>query len=176
MHMHKLSCNSKSKPCPLNFSVYSIFKPAKFIKESFSIFLRYTDTIVYNTYLNYISYGKNFYRYRRNLGAIFYCIINLIFNAIDAMPEGGTLTIENSLGSDKDVVEIKIKDTGYGISEENISNIFDPFFSTKAEGEGLGLGLSTVHGIIDRHGGTIGVESELGKGTVFTIKLPKFHD
>jgi len=104
------------------------------------------------------------------------CIINLIFNAIDAMPEGGTLTIENSLGSDKDVVEIKIKDTGYGISEENISNIFDPFFSTKAEGEGLGLGLSTVHGIIDRHGGTIGVESELGKGTVFTIKLPKFHD
>ena len=65
----------------------------------------------------------------------------------------------------------KIQDTGCGISEEDLPKIFDPFFSTKTEGEGLGLGLSTVRGIIDRHRGIIGVESELGKGTTFVIHL-----
>ena len=100
------------------------------------------------------------------------CIINLIFNAIDAMPEGGVLTVGSSSCSNHEVVEITIQDTGCGISEENIASIFEPFFSTKKEGEGLGLGLSTVHGIIDRHRGTISVDSELGEGTVFKIDLP----
>jgi PAS domain S-box-containing protein len=100
------------------------------------------------------------------------CIINLIFNAVDAMPEGGVLTVCSSSASSPEGVEITIQDTGCGISEENLSSIFEPFFSTKKEGEGLGLGLSTVLGIIDRHGGTIKVDSELGKGTVFKIQLP----
>ncbi|MDM8552123.1 ATP-binding protein [Desulfobacterales bacterium HSG2] len=100
------------------------------------------------------------------------CVINLIFNAIDAMPDGGTITLRSSSDPGKGLVKIETEDTGCGISGEDLHQIFDPFFSTKTEGKGLGLGLSTVYGIIDRHKGTISVESELGKGTVFTIILP----
>lgn len=100
------------------------------------------------------------------------CVINLIFNAIDAMPDGGTLTMESSFRPDRGLVEIKVGDTGHGISSEDLPYIFDPFYSTKTEGKGLGLGLSTVYGIIDRHKGTITVESESEKGTLFIIKLP----
>lgn len=100
------------------------------------------------------------------------CIINLIFNAIDAMPDGGTLSIKSVLNANKGVVQIEIADTGFGIAKEDLPHIFDPFYTTKTEGSGLGLGLSTVYGIIDRHKGTITVESEVGKGTVFRITLP----
>ena len=100
------------------------------------------------------------------------CIINLIFNAIDAMPEGGALTIGSSLKTQKKVTEITIEDTGCGIREDEISNIFDSFYTTKEEGKGVGIGLSTVAAIIDRHKGTIDVNSTQGKGSVFTIQLP----
>lgn len=100
------------------------------------------------------------------------CMINLIFNAMDAMPDGGTLTLKSSFDPKKQTVQIRVEDTGSGISREHLHNIFDPFFTTKTEGKGLGLGLSTVYGIIDRHKGTITVDSEVGKGTVFRISLP----
>ena len=100
------------------------------------------------------------------------CFINLIFNAIDAMPKGGTLSLESSFNPRDKVAEIKVADNGCGIAKEDLPHIFDPFFSTKIQGEGLGLGLSTVYGIIDRHKGTISVDSQLGKGTVFAIKIP----
>jgi PAS domain S-box-containing protein len=103
------------------------------------------------------------------------CVINLIFNAIDAMPDGGTLTLASSFDPEKKMVEIKIEDTGCGIAEEDLHQIFDPFYSTKMEGEGLGLGLSMVYGIIDRHKGSITVDSELEKGTIFTIRLPSLN-
>ena len=99
-------------------------------------------------------------------------VLNLIFNAADAMPDGGVLSIETSFDSENGLAEIKVTDTGCGIARENLPRIFDPFFSTKKEGKGLGLGLSVVYGIIERHKGSIEVESELDKGTVFTIKLP----
>ena len=69
-------------------------------------------------------------------------------------------------------MEISVEDTGHGIAGEDLPYIFDPFYSTKTEGKGLGLGLSTVYGIIDRHKGTINVDSAPKKGAVFTIKLP----
>ncbi len=100
------------------------------------------------------------------------CILNLIFNAADAMPEGGTLTIACSVNPGTRCAEIRVQDTGRGIAPEHLPKIFDPFFSTKQEGKGLGLGLSVVYGIIDRHKGSITAESEPGKGTVFTIQLP----
>lgn len=77
-----------------------------------------------------------------------------------------------SLNTKDGVIEIKVRDTGSGIPKEDLPNIFEPFFTTKKEGKGLGLGLSTVYGIIERHRGTIHVESEVGKGTSFTIRLP----
>ncbi|MCJ7809498.1 MAG: ATP-binding protein, partial [Desulfobulbaceae bacterium] len=100
------------------------------------------------------------------------CVINLIFNAIDAMPDGGTLTLESSFNRDKGIVRIRVQDTGYGIAKEHLTHIFDPFYTTKTEGEGFGLGLSTVHGIIERHKGSINLKTEVGEGTIFTIDLP----
>lgn len=107
-------------------------------------------------------------------------IINLALNARDAMPEGGTLTlgissdnaaIEQSekMSSDHKYVCLYVKDTGSGISKENLSKIFDPFFTTKSVGNGTGLGLSVVYGIIKSHNGSIRVESEIDKGTTFYI-------
>ncbi len=100
------------------------------------------------------------------------CLINLIFNAIDAMPQGGAITLRSSSIRGEGSVEVRVLDTGCGIAKENIPLIFDPFFTTKKEGQGLGLGLSTVNGIVDRHKGDIHVESEIGKGALFTLRFP----
>ncbi len=100
------------------------------------------------------------------------CFINLILNAIDAMPTGGAIGIASSYDSGRNLVDITVSDTGCGIAKEDLPYIFDPFFTTKTEGKGLGLGLSTVFGIVDRHKGTIKAESEPGKGSKFHIKLP----
>jgi signal transduction histidine kinase len=96
-------------------------------------------------------------------------ILNIIINAKDAMPEKGTLSIKTFLQYDRAV--LSISDTGLGISPGNLSKVFEPFFTTKSVGKGTGLGLSISYGIIKAHGGTISAESELGKGTVFTISF-----
>jgi len=96
--------------------------------------------------------------------------LNMISNAMDAMPEGGTLTVR-TLGKG-DQVHIEITDTGVGIREENINKIFDAFFTTKDSVKDVGLGLSVCYGFIQEHGGDIRVASKLGSGTTFTIILP----
>jgi signal transduction histidine kinase len=103
-------------------------------------------------------------------GQIEQVLINLIQNAIQAMPQGGTLRI--NLSQAPGALAVAVEDTGTGIAAENLGRIFDPFFTTKKEGEGTGLGLSVSYGIISRHGGKIGVESKVGKGTTFTILMP----
>ena len=100
------------------------------------------------------------------------CVINLVFNAADAMPDGGPLTLGASHDPEKKIVTISVKDTGTGISQENLSHIFEPFFTTKKEGYGVGLGLSTLYGIIQRHNGTVDVETRAGEGTTFMLRLP----
>ncbi|MEW5993725.1 MAG: ATP-binding protein [Candidatus Zixiibacteriota bacterium] len=97
-------------------------------------------------------------------------LTNLIVNSIQAMPNGGHLTISTSV-SDGHVLLI-VEDTGIGMSDEVLQKIFDPFFTTKDVDEGTGLGLSVVHGIVTSHGGTIEVESEIGRGAKFVIRLP----
>jgi len=94
---------------------------------------------------------------------------NLSLNAIQAMPEGGKLTVRSSAIDSE--VRVDIQDTGCGISKENMSKLFTPFFTTKVKGKGVGLGLAVVHGIIERHKGRIEVKSEVGKGTTFSIYL-----
>ena len=96
-------------------------------------------------------------------------LVNMVFNAIDAMPEGGTLTL--STRADEQSVTVKVIDTGVGMYPEVRSRIFDPFFTTKGKA-GLGLGLAVSFGIIRRHGGNIEVESQYGSGTEFRITLP----
>jgi len=98
-------------------------------------------------------------------------LINIIFNAVDAMPQGGTITLAAE-EEEGDAVVISIGDTGMGMSPEVKARIFDPFFTTKGKA-GLGLGLAVSYGIISRHDGAINLESEVGRGTTFHISLPK---
>ncbi len=100
------------------------------------------------------------------------CFLNLIFNAIEAMPEGGRLIIHTKLDSSHSNALITIKDTGCGIGAENLDHIFDPFFTTKEEGEGTGLGLSIVHGVVKTHKGNIRVKSKVGEGSSFILDFP----
>lgn len=104
-------------------------------------------------------------------GLIQQSVIALSTNAIDAMPEGGTLTFKAF--AEKRRVVIEVKDTGHGIKQEDVSKIFEPFFTTKEVGKGTGLGLSVCYGIITDHGGRLNVRSNVGKGTTFTIYLPR---
>ncbi|RQW76746.1 MAG: two-component sensor histidine kinase, partial [Geobacter sp.] len=97
--------------------------------------------------------------------------INILLNASHAMPGGGTLGIVTGYAEDRNYALVKISDTGHGIPAENLRKIFDPFFTTK-ENSGTGLGLSVSYGIVNNHGGTIEVESAVGEGTTFAIKLP----
>ncbi|MBI3018309.1 MAG: response regulator [Deltaproteobacteria bacterium] len=97
---------------------------------------------------------------------------NLLLNALQAMPEGGNLSITTHYDSQKSAVQIKIKDTGIGIPKENISKIFDPFYSTKEKTHGTGLGLTVSYGIIKDHQGKIEVQSQLNKGSTFKVTLP----
>ena len=99
-------------------------------------------------------------------------LINLMTNAVDAMEGKGILTVRTYFLPDEEKIGLEIADTGYGIHSENLSRIFDPFFTTKDIGKGTGLGLSTVYGILEEHGGTIEVESTVGQGTTFILRLP----
>lgn len=103
-------------------------------------------------------------------GQLTQVLVNLVVNALQAMPEGGTLTIKTRALEDH--VLLIVDDTGIGISEEDMKQIFLPFFTTKEIGQGTGLGLAVVHGIMTSHGGAINVESKIGRGTSFEIRLP----
>ena len=104
-------------------------------------------------------------------------LFNLLLNALDATKQDDTIVVTTGIGisgnaADPQGVEITVRDTGYGISSEHLNKLFDPFFSTKDVGQGTGLGLAISYGIVQRHGGTIWVQSEIGKGSTFTVWLP----
>ena len=102
--------------------------------------------------------------------------MNMLMNAVQAMDERGTITVVTRYVTSAQCVELTISDTCSGIAPEQIGRIFDPFFTSKASGEGTGLGLSIAYGIVTTHGGTIAVQSEVGKGSTFTIRLPVAAD
>ena len=99
-------------------------------------------------------------------------LINLVVNARDAMPKGGTITITGARDEQRQQAILTVADQGSGIAPEVLPQIFEPFFTTKAEGEGTGLGLATVQGIVDQSNGSIEVDAILGQGTTFTIRFP----
>ena len=106
-----------------------------------------------------------------NPGELQQVFVNLITNAFQAVNgKGGTVTLSSR--SLKDVVEVKVTDTGVGIPQKYLAKIFDPFFTTKKTGEGTGLGLNVVYRIVSKYGGTIDVESKEGLGTTFTVRFP----
>lgn len=106
-------------------------------------------------------------------GQIRQALVALFVNATEAMESGGLLTITTAVGQDPEHVTLQVSDTGVGIPEQILPNIFDPFFSTKKEGKGVGLGLAVVYGIIQRHQGLITAESSPGAGAIFRITLPR---
>jgi two-component system NtrC family sensor kinase len=105
-----------------------------------------------------------------NIGKLQQVFINLFLNARDAMPSGGEIEVQT--GMNESMIIVDISDNGAGIPEENLKRIFDPFFTTKSIGRGTGLGLAVTYGIIQEHGGRILVDSDVGKGTHFRLKLP----
>jgi two-component system NtrC family sensor kinase len=98
--------------------------------------------------------------------------MNIIINAAEAMDGNGGLNLATRFDRVDRFIEAEFKDTGHGISEENMERIFDPFFTTKEVGHGTGLGLAISYGIVKEHNGTISVQSEVGNGTTFVVRLP----
>lgn len=103
-------------------------------------------------------------------------ILNLLFNAIDAMPGGGLVHLCAEHEPDADSVTISVTDTGPGVPKELESSVFEPFVTTKRNGKGVGLGLSVVYGIVSQHGGTVRLQSEEGKGATFVLTLPVIRE
>lgn len=102
-------------------------------------------------------------------------LVALFVNAVEAMPDGGTLSVNTGRDAATGRIRIEVCDTGIGITPDDILHIYEPFFTKKKNGNGVGLGLSVVYGIVERHGGTIAVASEVGKGTTFTLSFPSHH-
>ncbi len=150
----------QSSMCKEKFNLHQLidnsitFLEARCIKEGITIVRQYTEPITIIADPTQIKQ----------------VITNLIINAIQAMKNGGDLTIGTRKASKNAI--LTIEDSGVGISEKNISKAFVPFFTTKDVGEGTGLGLSVVYGIIQSHNGDIKVSSEPGKGTIFQVSLP----
>ncbi len=105
-----------------------------------------------------------------NRGRLQQVLMNLLLNAVDAMPDGGTVSVAARSASDR--VRLEVADTGVGIPAEHLDRIYDPFFTTKPRGQGTGLGLSVSYAIVKEHAGTLTTESALGEGSRFTISLP----
>jgi signal transduction histidine kinase len=106
-----------------------------------------------------------------NANAMRQILLNLVTNAVQAMPRGGELLLRTGKTAD-DRIRLEVRDTGVGIPPEHLQDIFNPFYTTKEPGQGTGLGLSVVHSVLRRYQGDIRVESEVGVGTTFTIDLP----
>jgi len=106
-----------------------------------------------------------------NPGKLQQVFTNIIINAQDAILNEGTITLETELDGDSEVI-VRITDTGEGIDPENLSKIYDPFFTTKGVGSGTGLGMAVTYGIVQEHSGTIDVVSEKGSGTSFELVFP----
>jgi PAS domain S-box-containing protein len=123
---------------------------------------------------------------KADVGELELALVNLVVNARDAMPDGGivSITVENTIlhadktdaGIEGEFVALRVVDTGAGIPPDVLAKVFDPFFTTKGAEKGTGLGLSQVHGFAHQSGGTVKIESEVGKGTIVTIYLPRSHE
>lgn len=117
-------------------------------------------------------YGKDLPRIVADSAQLQQVFMNIIINAAEAMGESGTLTLRTRADEKDRTLDIQFQDTGPGIESKNIKRLFEPFFTTKEVGKGTGLGLAISYSIVSKHNGTIMVVSEVGKGSIFTVKIP----
>jgi two-component system NtrC family sensor kinase len=140
-----------------------------------SILKETCDLIGHTVKISDISFKKEFRAKKDHVfcspNQIKQACVALIVNATEAIRENGEIVIR-TINPDDTHIQICISDSGAGIAEHDLSHIFEPFYSTKQEGTGIGLGLAIVHGIVENHKGRILVDSEVGKGTTFTIIFP----
>lgn len=108
-----------------------------------------------------------------NLTEMEQVVVNLVYNAVQACRGNGHVIIETQDASD--LVRLTVRDDGCGMGSEQIEHAFDPFFTTRQGQGGTGLGLSIVHGIVTSHGGTVRINSLIGKGTTFLVELPRYR-
>jgi two-component system NtrC family sensor kinase len=123
--------------------------------------------------LRNITIEKDFSSFRLvhgDAGQLRQAAMNILINACDAMPGGGVLRIRTVPDEAKHLLDLQVQDTGCGISPENLQKVLDPFFTTKEKGTGLGL--SVVYGIVERHGGSVQIQSAVGQGTTVHLRLP----
>ena len=111
-------------------------------------------------------------RVRGDPGRLQQVLVNIVINALDAMRDGGSLTVRTGYSEKPGFCRVAISDTGCGIREEQLPHIFEPFYTTKGVGRGVGLGLAISYGIVRQHGGDIEVQSQVGAGTTFRVMLP----
>jgi PAS domain S-box-containing protein len=129
-----------------------------------------------------IEYGADIGLVKLDLGQLEQIIVNLVVNARDAMPHGGTVRLCTAMTTGKgdeapgEYVTLSVADSGTGMDENTRAHIFEPFFTTKEQGKGTGLGLSTVYGIVQAGGGDIEVDSEIGSGTEFRVRFPSVEE
>ena len=157
----------------LQFSRHSIYEKEKIdieqlIENTISLFRKEINTRNINLEFGYHKVPRVFF----SIDSLKQVFLNIIMNAVQAMPEGGILQISTSLSPDRRWISVKFKDNGIGIPEENMKYIFTPFFTTKGESGGTGLGLYLSYSIIKKEGGDIAVQSSEGNGTTFSLKLP----
>lgn len=155
-----------ARPPKLNLRIYDIHDILKEVLKSLKTKIEMQKIEVIKTFTSKLS------EIQVDKEQMARAFLNIILNAIEAMHQKGVLTITTELNEDFFVV--KIRDTGKGIPEEDIIRIYDPFFSSKSGG--VGLGLTVTYGIISSHGGTIEVDSKPKKGTIFTVSLPSFKE
>ncbi len=122
-----------------------------------------------------LNLSPHLWRVNVDINQIENALLNLVVNARDAMPGGGTLTVTTANVTDAvgDCVEVAVTDTGTGMAADVVAHAFEPFFTTKELGHGTGLGLSQVYGFVTQSGGTVAIESEIGRGTTIRIRLPR---
>lgn len=165
-----------SRQQPMKLQVLDVNEVLESVSKLFSRLL--TESITLSTVL-----APSLPQVRGDSGMIQQVMMNLLVNARDAMPNGGLLEIRTDLAEFPDdetalpgragqFIRVSVRDTGMGMSPEVMRRIFEPFFTTKEVGKGTGLGLATVHGIVQQHGGWVDVSSEIGKGTVFQVYFP----
>ncbi|MEA3222056.1 MAG: PAS domain S-box protein, partial [Thermodesulfobacteriota bacterium] len=178
MHFVRLALKESERIKALIRNMMDFYKPTegKFEKVDINELLR--DVFILNQ--KYIEENKVKLKFKPGKISPLRCVpdqikqvfINFITNAVEAMPEGGVLTVETLSVENNNVLEIVFKDTGVGIPKEDRPHIFDAFFTKKSKVKGVGLGLSVSYGIIKRHDGTIDVAGKEGEGTTFRIILP----